>query len=604
MRSQIQKWTHHPELIQWIQTAMSLCKPKDIHLCDGTEEEFQLLCNRLVQSGTFTPLDPHKRPNSYWCHSHPDDVARVEKDTYICSKTSQDAGPTNYWHDPEEMKQKLHQLFSGCMEGRTMYVIPFCMGRVDSPLAKIGVQITDSAYVAVNMQIMTHMGLSVVKKLGDNGAFVPCMHSVGVPLKEGQEDMPWPCRPDQRYIVHFPEERSIWSFGSGYGGNALLGKKCLALRIASVIGRDEGWLAEHMLIIGVTNPEGEKLYFTGAFPSACGKTNLAMIRSALPGWKVETVGDDIAWMKIKSDGRLYAINPEAGLFGVAPGTSIKTNPYVMETMKRKTIFTNVALTPDQDVWWEGMTDKPPQEAIDWKGHPWNPILGTKAAHPNARFTVSISQGPNLDPNWNNPEGVPISGIIFGGRRSSVAPLVFEAFNWKHGTFLGSSVCSEMTAAAAGELGKLRHDPFAMLPFCGYNMGDYFAHWLEMGNRLDPEVAPKIFYVNWFRKSQDEKFLWPGFQENMRVLQWMFERITHKATAKRSPIGWIPNHDSLNLKGLSLPPAYLEELLKVDPRIWLKEVDEMENYYYLFGDRLPDALRLELDELRQRLLVSI
>lgn len=604
MRSQIQTWTQHPELIQWILAAVHLCRPKDIHLCSGSEEEFDLLCHRLVQAGIFTPLNPKKHPESYWCHSHPDDVARVEKDTYICSQSREEAGPTNYWADPEEMKQKMHQLFSGCMEGRTLYVVPFCMGQIDSSLAKIGIQITDSAYVAVNMHIMTHMGDAVIKKLGNKGTFVPCMHSVGVPLKEGKKDMPWPCNPEKRYIVHFPKERAIWSFGSGYGGNALLGKKCLALRIASVIGRDEGWLAEHMLIMGITNPEGEKRYFTGAFPSACGKTNLAMISSVLPGWKVETVGDDIAWMKIKSDGRLYAINPEAGLFGVAPGTSTKTNPAVMQMLKRHTIFTNVALTKERNVWWEGMTDLPPKEAVDWKGHPWNPSLGTKAAHPNARFTVPLSQSPSLDPNWNNPEGVPISGIIFGGRRSSVIPLVFEAFNWKHGTFLGSSICSEMTAAAAGEIGKLRHDPFAMLPFCGYHMGDYFAHWLEMGDRLDPEVAPKIFYVNWFRKSKEGSYLWPGFQENMRVLQWCFERISHKAAAKRSPIGWVPESGSLNLKGLSLPSSDLEELLHVDPKIWLKEVDEMENYYYLFGDRLPEALRLELDSLRQRLLLSI
>lgn len=585
------------KLANWIKQIEQLCKPQSVHICDGSEEEYIQLCHELVSKKTFVPLNPKKRPNSYWCRSHPDDVARVEECTFICSKNKDDAGPTNNWRDPEEMRQLLHKLFDGCMQGRTMYVIPFSMGPLDSDQAQIGIEITDSAYVAVSMRIMTHMGKKVLDRLDDR-FFVPCVHSVGVPLQPGEIDSFWPCNPENRYIVHFPEERAIWSFGSGYGGNALLGKKCLALRIASVMGRDQMWMAEHMLILSLTNPEGEKLYFTGAFPSACGKTNLAMLQSSLPGWKVETVGDDIAWMRFKEDGRLYAINPEAGLFGVAPGTSMHSNPSAMKAIERNTIFTNVGLTKDGDVWWEGMTKEPPSELTDWKGQPWTPASKTPAAHPNSRFTAPLRQCPVLDSEWNNPDGVPISGMIFGGRRTHTVPLVFEAFNWQHGTFVGTAVSSERTAAQKGEVGQLRHDPFAMLPFCGYNMGDYFGHWLKMGTQTDPSKLPRIFHVNWFRKSKEGKFLWPGYGENVRILKWMFERIKGTGKAIESPIGYLPQ--GLDLKGLHVSEEEMGELFNIDKKAYLQEVAELENYYTLFEEHLPPEIREELEALKCRL----
>ncbi|HSX04242.1 MAG TPA: phosphoenolpyruvate carboxykinase (GTP) [Rhabdochlamydiaceae bacterium] len=589
---------HNEKLSQWIKEVTALCKPEHVHICDGSYEEHQKICELLVEQGVFVPLNPKLRPNSFWCRSHPDDVARNEEATFICSKLKDDAGPTNNWKDPKEMLALLKQLFSGCMEGRTLYVIPFSMGPLASDIAKIGVQITDSPYVAASMYIMTRMGKKVLEVL-KNDFFVPCLHSVGVPLKKGQKDMPWPCRPDQKYIVHFPEERSIWSFGSGYGGNALLGKKCLSLRIASVMGRDEMWMAEHMLIMGVTNPAGEKKYFAAAFPSACGKTNLAMMRSALPGWKVECVGDDIAWMKFNKDGKLHAINPEAGIFGVAPGTSYDSNPNAMETIKKNTIFTNVALTADHDVWWEGMTKEPPQQPItNWLGNAWTKDSKEKAAHPNSRFTAPISQCPSVDPKWQDPEGVPISAIIFGGRRSTTMPLVVESFNWQHGVFLGASMSSERTAAQKGEVGKLRHDPFAMLPFCGYNMGDYFGHWLEMGHQS--ENVPRIFHVNWFLKSPSGEFLWPGFGENIRVVKWMFERISNNIPAEKTAVGWVPKLGSLDDSGLNLTKETVKALFHIDPKQWIKEAEEIETYFYVFGDALPQPLRDELEALKGRL----
>ncbi|MBI5273120.1 MAG: phosphoenolpyruvate carboxykinase (GTP) [Chlamydiia bacterium] len=581
----------------WIDEIAALCCPKRVHLCDGSQEEFDAIAAEMVRSGVLVPLNPHKRPHSFWCHSHPDDVARVEENTFICSQKKEDAGPTNNWKDPLEMKQILKKLFHGCMKGRTMYVIPYCMGPLHSPFSRIGVEITDSPYVVLNMKIMTRMGKTALERL-DAASFIPGVHSVGVPLQPGQKDVPWPCNPMNRWIVHFPEERAIWSYGSGYGGNALLGKKCFALRIASTLAHKEGWLAEHMLIVGITNPAGEKKYFAAAFPSACGKTNLAMLTPTLPGWKIECVGDDIAWMHFGADGRLYAINPEAGYFGVAPGTSFKTNPNAMRTIAHDTIFTNVALTEDKDVWWEGMeilsASSPP--LTSWLGTPYDPASGKPAAYPNARFTVSAKQCPIYDKEAENPQGVPISAILFGGRRASTVPLVFESFNWNHGVFLGASVSSETTAASKGEMGRLRHDPFAMLPFCGYNMGDYFAHWLEMGRKSSSEKLPRIYYVNWFQKDNAGQFLWPGFGDNSRVLKWIFERTDHKGEAIDSPIGRLPK--TLDLHGLQ--GINLDRLLSVDRNAWLGECDELFGYFKLFGDRLPQGLMEELKALRGRL----
>lgn len=595
MSNFMQNWTDNQKLIHWVEEVKELCQPKQTRICDGSLEEYRNLSQLLIEKNLFVPLNPEKRPNSFWCHSSVDDVARIEESTFICSLHEKDAGPTNHWKDPEQMKLLLKARFSGSMQGRTMYVIPFSMGPIDSDFSRIGIQITDSEYVVCNMHIMTRVGKAVLDKLA-NGDFIPCLHSVGKPLLDNAQDVPWPCS-NEKYIVHFPEERSIWSFGSGYGGNALLGKKSFALRIASVMGRDEGWLAEHMLILAITNPEGVKKYFVAAFPSACGKTNLAMLLPNLPDWKIECVGDDIAWLHIK-DQKLYAINPEAGFFGVAPGTSFDSNPNAMKTITHDTIFTNVALTEDKDVWWEGMTDQPPSQLIDWQGNPWTPNSKHFASHPNARFTVAAKQCPVIDPNWESPEGVPISAIVFGGRRSNTVPLVYESFDWAHGVFLGACMSSEMTAAASGEIGKLRHDPFAMLPFCGYNMADYFNHWLGM--EKNGAILPKIFHVNWFLKDDKGKYIWPGFGDNIRVLKWIFERVDQSDNFQTSAIGNLPKENSLDISGLDLAPDQLKQLFVIHFAQWRQEIKEMHRYFALFGSELPPHMLHQLQALEKRI----